>query len=130
MNTPHPEITDPILKSLIEEAAELPRMAALEARKARGRKRTPRAVASRPFLPLPGIVWLLQFRATQAALALLLLAALVEGGSLLTGERSPSRNPITGRVAVWTDDASSKVNVNTASMAHFGIHPSQMAPPR
>src|ERR1700677_2849532 len=90
MNMPPPEITDPLLKSLSEDALDLPRMAALEAQKARRvREHTRGKAARRPFHPLAGLVWLMRFRAVQAAVALLILAAMIEGGSLITGERSP-----------------------------------------
>ena len=95
MNTPPPEITDPLLKSLVEEAAALPRKAALEARNARNarartRTRSPESRPSRrSFNPWGGVVWLMQFRVAQAAIALLIFAALVECGAVLSGERTP-----------------------------------------
>ena len=110
MNTP-PEITDPLLKSLSDDALDLPRMAALEARKARKiRDRNPR----RSFHPLEGLVWLMRFRAAQAAVALLILAAMIKGGSIISGERFHTTNPIIARIAFWTDDESRKADVNTA----------------
>ncbi|HWB60674.1 MAG TPA: DUF4349 domain-containing protein [Chthoniobacteraceae bacterium] len=133
MNTPPPEITDPLLKSLVEETAGLPRMAALEARKARERKtRIPRAAGYSPFRPLPAIVWLLQFRATQAALALLLLAAMVAGGSLITGERSPlarkrgvdllSAPTVTTKSGNQATVAVADANTNTYLGSQFGLN--------
>jgi len=41
------------------------------------------------FHPLRGLVWLMQFRAAQAAFTILLLAALVKVGAVITKERFP-----------------------------------------
>src|SRR5580698_9754658 len=38
-----------------------------------------------------GIVWFAQFRTVQAALAVVILAAMVKSGSMITGERFSSR---------------------------------------
>ena len=51
-------------------------------------------IANGGFHPWRGLVWFVQFRTVQAALALLALAAMVQGGSLVTGERAPWSTPI------------------------------------
>lgn len=48
-------------------------------------------VSTRQFHPLRWLAWLAQFRVAQAAMAMLLLAAMIKGGALLTGERFPAR---------------------------------------
>lgn len=50
------------------------------------------------------------------------LRAVSPGGELL-GTAATSNNPIVGRMAFWTDDETSKVNVNTASEGMFWCDP-------
>jgi len=44
------------------------------------------------FHPLRGLVWVAQFRPVQAVLAVLILAAMVKTGSVVTGERFPAES--------------------------------------
>ncbi len=47
------------------------------------------------------------------------------------GAVAPTRqNPIVGRVAFWTDDESTKINVNTATEAQHGMCPASSMAPR
>lgn len=77
----------------------------------------PGASADSQRLPMP-VQWLYQLQ--DGTLLAPDLSASSNGAVAFSGAKSPTAaNPIVGRVAFWTDDESTKVNINTAA---FGVY--------